>query len=127
MEWWAAIKLFVGARKWLKYAIIYGLPLAAAVFCTWTVLDWRSEAQKVAGLKKELATAQADLKAAEDEKKRQNNISFARLKKVQLLTQGNDLLTESLKNEISKNSVYRSCIIPAGGVRAINQAIKARD
>ncbi len=115
----ATIQAFFAARKWLVVGLKYGLPLAAVLFCAWWVNGWREEAAKVAGLEKQISDFQA-------EEKRLKGVAADHARKTAILEKGNDLLSESLRYEIGKNSVYRLCKLPDQFVQWRHRAVESR-
>lgn len=123
MAWFTAAKLaikaFFAANKWAGFVLKYVAPAAVVLFCAWWVNGWREEAAKVKGLEEQIVAFQA-------EDKRLKGVAKDYARKNERLEKGNELLSESLKYEIGKNSVYRSCKLPGEFVQWRSRAIKSR-
>jgi hypothetical protein len=112
---------FFGLKPWLL--VVYAVSaLVASGLLFWaysTVTSWKHDSEALPGVKAELSKVKSDYEEI--------NAAIARQEKALATSKrATDLLSESLKNELSKNLVYRSCIIPAEWMRIRNEIIDAR-
>lgn len=121
---------FILAFKAVKAFIKkYWLPILIGVFLAFTHYKVYGYGQANVQAKWDAANFKqlvADTKAHDERQKFSDDLALAASARLDELNRKNRDLQKRLQNEIAKNSVYHSCVVPANGVRLYNEnAIQA--
>jgi hypothetical protein len=115
---------FFNAANLKRIVII--ISIVAAVACGWKLRDYQAKSDILTALKESDINYAKQLKARDDKEAAIFGHANALEKQLSALKEMVDAAAFQLEDAYEKEPVYSSCMLPAGGVQAINARIKMR-